>query len=200
MEMPSKLLLSVEGIRSIYEYGLAWALHMPLQYIAPKGDGHPVMIIPGLGAADGSTYYLRNFIRSLGYRSYTWGQGRNLGPRQGLDNLLSDIHKRIEKIYRANDNQPVSLIGWSLGGIYSREVAKIDPSLIRQVITMGTPFKGTAASTNASFLYEILSNDTSHKDPEVLKKISEPPPVPFSSIYSKSDGVESINRISWIDD
>ena len=189
MEMPSKLLLSVEGIRSIYEYGLAWALHMPLQYIAPKGDGHPVMIIPGLGAADGSTYYLRNFIRSLGYRSYTWGQGRNLGPRQGLDNLLSDIHKRIEKIYRANDNQPVSLIGWSLGGIYSREVAKIDPSLIRQVITMGTPFKGTAASTNASFLYEILSNDTSHKDPVVLQKISEPPPVPFSSIYSKSDGV-----------
>lgn len=189
MEMPSKLLLSVEGIRSIYEYGLAWALHMPLQYIAPKGDGHPVMIIPGLGAADGSTYYLRNFIRSLGYRSYTWGQGRNLGPRQGLDNLLYDIHTRIEKIYHANNNQPVSLIGWSLGGIYSREVAKIDPSLIRQVITMGTPFKGTAASTNASFLYELLSKDTSHKDPNVLSKIVEPPPVPFTSIYSKSDGV-----------
>lgn len=189
MEEPSKILLGLEAIRSVYEYGLAWLLGMPLRFICPKGDNHPVMIIPGLGAADGSTYYVRNFLHDIGYKTYTWGGGRNLGPRDGLEPLMERLVKRVNIISDDNNGQQVTIIGWSLGGIYAREIAKHAPDKVRQVITMGTPFKGDAASTNATFLYELLSKDSSHKDPDIIRRIAEPPPVPFTSIYSKSDGV-----------
>jgi len=157
MDHPSSVLLGLEAVRGLYEYGLAWALHIPLNYLSPKGDGHPVLIIPGLGGADGSTHYMRNFLDGLGYESFPWGQGRNLG--------------------------------WSLGGIYGREIAKLCPDVVRQVITLGTPFKSISEGTRATKLYEFLSKDKSHKDPDVIVQIEVAPPVPFTSIYSKTDGV-----------
>lgn len=189
MDEPSKALLSLEGVRSIYEYGLGWALNIPLQYLSPRGDGHPVMVIPGLGTADGSTHYVRNFLGNMGYSPHAWGQGRNLGPRKGLDALLNQLAERVLDISNESGGQQVSVIGWSLGGVYGRELAKLIPDNVRQVITLGTPFKGDAAGTNATFLYELLSKDRSHKNPDVLRKIAAPPPVPFTSIYSKTDGV-----------
>lgn len=189
MEIPSKALLSVEVVRALYEYGLGWALNIPLQFISPKGDMHPVMVIPGLGTGDKSTHYIRNFLDGIGYNSYSWGLGRNLGPKNGLDNLLIQLVDRVKQISELNGGQPVSIIGWSLGGIYAREIAKASPDLVRQVITMGTPFKGDTFSTNATFLYEMLSKDKSHLNPEIAKRISIPPSVPFTSIYSKTDGV-----------
>lgn len=189
-EAPSKILLGLEAIRGIYEYGLAWLLSMPLKHIAPKGDGHPVMVLPGLGTSDMSTRYLRSFLDDIGYCSYPWGLGRNMGPRRGLNPLLNNLSDRVNYISTQHNDQPVTLIGWSLGGIYSREIAKINSSKVRQVITLGTPFKGDAAGTNATFLYEILSRDKSHKDPDMLKKIGvAPSAVPFTSIYSRTDGV-----------
>ncbi len=189
MKSPSKALLSVEGMRAIYEYGLGWLLKVPLEFISPRGDGHPVMVIPGLGTGDGSTHYIRNFIDGLGYESHSWGLGRNLGPRKGLNNLMIQLSDRIKEISKLSGGQQISLIGWSLGGIYAREVAKLEPNLVRQVITLGTPFKGEEGGTNATLLYEILSKDKSHKDPNIIKKIAIPPIVPFTSIYSKTDGV-----------
>lgn len=189
MEGPSKFLLSVEAIRAIYEYGLGWILNMPLKYISPAGDGHPVMVIPGLGTADGSTHYVRTFLDSLGYETHPWGFGRNMGPRNGIDTLLDQLAERIKTISEDAGGKEVSLIGWSLGGIYGREVAKIIPNYVRQVITLGTPFKGDVNGTNATLLYELLSRDKSHKNPDVLKQVGEPPPVPFTSLYSKTDGV-----------
>lgn len=186
---PSRLLLAVEAIRGIYEYGLGSVLSMPIRYISPKGDGHSVMVIPGLGTNDSSTAALRNFIDSLGYQSHPWGMGRNMGPRRGLDKLLNNLNRRVEEISESSHGKEVSIIGWSLGGIYGREIAKARPELIRQVITLGTPFKGEAGGTNAEFLYELLSKDKSYRDPEILEKISKAPPVPFTSMYSKTDGV-----------
>jgi pimeloyl-ACP methyl ester carboxylesterase len=189
MEIPSKALLSVEVVRAIYEYGLGLVLNIPLQFISPKGDKHPVMIIPGLGTSDASTHYIRNFLHGIGYTPYSWGLGRNLGPRQGLDKLLLQLTQRVEEISTLHNGQQVSIIGWSLGGIYAREIAKTIPDKVRQVITMGTPFKGDTFSTNATLLYEMLSKDKSHRDPEIAKRISIPPDLPFTSIYSKTDGV-----------
>lgn len=186
---PSKLLLSVEAIRGIYEYALAWALNMPLQYISPKGDGHPVLTIPGFGGADGSTHYLRGFLDDMGYETFPWGQGRNLGPRHGIDDMLKRLADLVQSIYRDTGDKQVSLIGWSLGGIYAREIAKLCPDAVRQVITLGTPFKMNNGGTNATRIYELLSKDRSHKDPNILRQLEIPPPVPFTSIYSKSDGV-----------
>lgn len=189
MEVPSKFLFSLETIRGIYEYGLGWALSSPLKTIVPQGDGHPVMVIPGLGASDEGTHFLRKFVQSIGYSSYSWGMGRNLGPRQGLQKMLEEINERLNLIYVNEGNKPVSLIGWSLGGIYARELAKINPQSVRQVITLGTPFKCEEAKTNVEFFYELLSGDKSHKDPEILKSIALPPETPFTSLYSKTDGV-----------
>jgi esterase/lipase len=186
---PSKLLLGIEAIRGLYEYSLGCLFNVPLRYISPKGDGHPVMVIPGLGTTDSSTAQIRSFLNSIGYETHPWGMGRNMGPKRGLDKLLNDINRNVTEIYEAAGGKEVSIIGWSLGGIYGREIAKTKPNLVRQVITLGTPFKGEAGGTNADLLYELLSRDKSHKDPAILEKISKAPPVPFTSLYSKTDGV-----------
>lgn len=192
MSPPSKMLLLLEAVRTVFEYGQSLLLGIPLQFISPKGDGHPVIVLPGLGAADHSTYFIRNFLSSIGYDAYPWGLGRNLGPKDGLDTMINEILERIQEISLENDGAKVSIIGWSLGGIYAREIAKAAPDLVRQVITLGTPFKGNAGGTNATFLYELLSKDKSHQDPGIVEKIAKKPDVPFTSIYSKTDGV-----VSW---
>lgn len=188
LESPSKLLLGLEGLRAAGEYGLGLMLKSQLKSMAPPGDGHPVMVFPGLAGADGSTTVMRAFLKDLGYDVYGWGLGRNYGPRAGMDIMMADISERVIAVSEMS-GKPVSVIGWSLGGVYAREISKMHPDYIRQCITLGTPFKPSAGGTNAAGLYEILSGDKSHKDPEVLKKISEPVPVPFTSIYSKTDGV-----------
>lgn len=189
MNTPPKSLLALEAARGIYEYGLGWLLNTPLQYISPKGDGHPVIVYPGLGTSDNSTHYLRNFLSNLKYAPYAWDMGRNFGPRNGLEVLLTELDKKLLAVSNAHDGQKVSLIGWSLGGIYARELAKRNVAIVRQVITLGTPFKTDAGDTNATALYELLSGDKSHRDPELVKRLSQSVPVPFTSIYSKSDGV-----------
>ena len=185
---PSKVLLSIEFVRAIYEYGLGCILNTPLSYIAPKGDGHPVIVFPGLGTGDSSTQFARNFLSGIGYDARTWGFGRNLGPKHGMDELLVQLREMLVSVSNSAGGQQVSLIGWSLGGIYARELAKVAPDLVRQVITLGTPFKDLAG-TNADVLYELLNKDSSYRNPFVLEKIAMPPPVPCSSIYSKTDGV-----------
>jgi len=192
MNSPSKILLALEVARAAIEYGQAVILNMPLRFTAPKGDGHPVIVFPGLGAADGSTFFVRSFLGDIGYTVYPWGLGRNYGPRGGLDQMILDLNKRVSSVSDIHDGAKVSLIGWSLGGIYAREVAKHSPNLIRQVITLGTPFKGQAAGTNATKLYELLSKDKSHYDPAIMESVAKCPDVPFTSIYSKTDGV-----VSW---
>jgi hypothetical protein len=183
------MLLSLEVARGIYEFGLGWLLNAPLRAISPPGDGHPVFVIPGLGGSDGSTHYIRNFLNGLGYTSHSWGLGRNLGPRHGMEKMLADLTARVVDISTAAGGQQISIIGWSLGGIYGREIAKVCPDLVRQVITLGSPFKCVNEGTNATRIYEMLSKDISHKNPSIIKKVSERPPVPFTSLYSKSDGI-----------
>ena len=198
---PSKLLLSAEFIRGVYEFGIGWLLNMPLQYISPEGDGHPVIVLPGLGTTDSSTFYVRNFLNGLGYDARPWGLGRNLGPRKGMEAMLADLTSLVDTVSASSGGKQISIIGWSLGGIYAREIAKISPDKVRQVITLGTPFKNST-DTNADLLYQLLSKDTSHKNPDVLKQISQAPPVPFTSLYSKTDGVvhwkSSIEEVSLI--
>lgn len=189
METPSKFLLSMEIIRVVCEYGLGWLSFVPLMHISPEGDKHPILVLPGLGTTDSSTGFLRYFLDSIGYTSFQWELGRNLGPREGIDKLISRLVDRVNFIHKETGHQQVTIIGQSLGGIYGREIAKVCPELVRQVITLGTPFKCAPHGTNVSVLYEILSKDTSHRNPEIMKKIEMAPPVPFTSIYSKTDGV-----------
>jgi pimeloyl-ACP methyl ester carboxylesterase len=149
-----------------------------------RGDGHPVMVFPGMGANDLTTLPLRAFLRSLGYVTRAWGQGINAGPRRGvLERCAADIRDLADRT-----GQPVSLIGWSLGGIYAREMAKQQPEVARCVITLGTPFTGHPRATNAWRVYEWLTG-TRVGDPKVMAQIRQAPPVPTTSIYSRSDGI-----------
>ena len=182
LEPPGWLLLALEG-RAPLEWSATIAM-WPLLRMAPAGDGHPVIVFPGLGTGDFSTILLRNFLGNQGYATYGWDLGLNFGPRSGV---LERSVERIRQIHR-DTGRTVSLIGWSLGGIYAREFAKVLPKSVRSVITLGTPFSGNPKATNAWRLYEFASG---HKldDPQVLAQLREAPPAPTTSIFSRSDGV-----------
>lgn len=182
---PGAFLLALEG-RAPLEFGATLAA-WPFLKNTPQGDGHPVIVFPGLGAGDLTTVTLRNFLTAQGYDTYGWDLGLNFGPRQGV---LQKSIERVQQIH-ADTGRTVSLIGWSLGGIYAREFAKALPDHIRSVITLGTPFAGDPKATNAWRLYEFASG---HKleDPEKLAHVKEAPSVPTTSIFSRTDGV-----VSW---
>ena len=182
LRAPGAFLLALEG-RAPLEFSATLAA-WPFLRTAARGDGHAVIIFPGLGAGDFSTLPLRNFLSSQGYETYGWDLGLNFGPREGV------IQKGIERVrqIRTDSGRKVSLIGWSLGGIYAREFAKALPNDVRAVITLGTPFAGDPRATNAWRLYEFASG---HKlgDPALLNHLKAAPPVPTTSIFSRTDGV-----------
>lgn len=182
---PGPLLQLLEG-RAWLEAGASLAL-MPVWRLAPDGDGHPVLVLPGLAASDDSTRILRGFLRAKGYAATGWRQGRNLGFRPGV---LAAVRARLVQLADAHGRK-VSLIGWSLGGIFARELAKEVPQVVRQVITLASPFTGHPRATNAFRLYECVSG---HRigAPEVHEPLREPPPVPTTSIWSRTDGI-----VSW---
>ncbi len=155
-----------------------------------QGDGHPVLVFPGLFASDRSTWPLRKLLNDAGYRSYGWGHGTNLGPNRAED-LEGEIAALVDSVYSANENRPISLVGWSLGGLYARLAAHMMPDKVNQVITLGSPVNGSPQFTNAWRLYELVSDmDIDASDNEQkLALIAKPLPVPSTSIYSKSDSI-----------
>lgn len=179
---PNAFLMALEG-RMPWEFGASIAAY-PLLRAAPAGDGHPVLVFPGLAASDITTLPLRTFLRERGYRPHGWDLRFNLGPRAGV---IEQSLARVRTLHRETGRR-VSLVGWSLGGIYARELAKMAPESVRCVVTLGTPFTGSPKATNAWRIYELASG---HKldDPQVLAQVREAPPVPTTSIYSRSDGV-----------
>ena len=181
---PNPWLMMLEA-RAPWEY-MAMLAASPWLRQLPIGDGHPVIVFPGLGASDFSTLPLRGFLREHGYTPYPWGQGFNLGPREGV---LEACHRLVQDV-AARHREQVSLIGWSLGGIYAREMAKALPDLSRCVITLGSPFSGRPQATNAWRFYQFVSGQGPEQhDSDFVKQLRVPPPVPTTSIYSKTDGV-----------
>ena len=180
---PPGLLEVLLESRALFEYGAGIAA-APLLRLAPKGDGHPVLVFPGMGASDSSTSVLRRFLRGRGYLAHAWRLGRNLGP---TPEVILQSRARIQAL-RQRHGRRVSLIGWSLGGIYARELAKAVPEDVRLVITLGTPFAGHPRATNAWRLFELLHGRRQHA-PGRRDAIRQPPPVPTTSIYSRTDGI-----------
>lgn len=182
LQPPGAWLMMLEA-RAPWEFAALMAA-TPWLARLPVGDGHPVVVFPGLGAADITTLTLRNFLRDRGYTTYPWELGFNLGPRAGvLDRCRALVQQTAEK-----HGETVSLVGWSLGGLYARELAKEQPEHVRCVVTLGTPFAGHPRATNAWRFYEMVSGQTSH-DPQMLAGLKTPPRCPTTSIYSKTDGV-----------
>lgn len=173
--------------RAAFEYA-NWRTMLPLLRRLPEGDGHPVLVLPGFTAADRSTAQLRWLLRQLGYRTYGWRLGTNLGP---TPNIVEGLDKRIERIRKDNNNEPISVIGWSLGGIFARVLARENPEYFRQVITLGSPFRTRMNDRSAvSGLWDSL---TPLHDQEFLRAFAndDRPPlhVPATSVYTRTDGV-----------
>lgn len=182
LDPPSPWLLLLEG-RAFAEYGrmvLAW----PALRRLPRGDGHPVLVLPGFMASDVSTRPMRKLLNTLGYDARGWQLGRNLGVRgklrEGLRQLLTRFHE--------SHGRKISLIGWSLGGVYARELARQHPEMVRQVITLGSPFNGHPLANNADALYRRV-NPGAPVDWEGFRRRRVPPNVPCTAIYSRTDGI-----------
>jgi pimeloyl-ACP methyl ester carboxylesterase len=182
LKAPGAFLLALEG-RAPWELGAALA-SFPLLRGAPRGDGHGVVVFPGLAASDLSTLPLRAFLAERGYSPNGWQLRFNLGPRGGV---LERSLERVREIRRATGRK-VSLVGWSLGGVYAREIAKLAPEDVRCVITLATPFTGNPRANNAWRIYELASGH-SLDDLDAIERVRETPPVPTTALFSRSDGI-----------
>jgi pimeloyl-ACP methyl ester carboxylesterase len=158
----------------------------PVLRRAPSGDGHPVLVLPGLGASDVSTRILRGFLRDRGYYVHAWKLGRNLGPRP---DTVDGLRRRVAEVAERH-GRPMSIVGWSLGGIYAREIARAAPPVVRQVVTLGSPYRlGNPAASNARLLYGVVARGRRAEDPRPPEDDRPRLPVPATSIYTRSDGV-----------
>ncbi len=182
IQAPGALLLALEG-RAPWEFAASIAATPWLRRL-PKGDGHRVLVLPGLAANDLTTLPMRTFLKDRGYQPAPWEQGLNLGPRAGV---LDALRARVRELFE-RDGRPISLVGWSLGGVYAREIAKEMPELVRCVVTLGSPFSGPPQATNAWWLFQRVSG---HAEPDASMQaaLRVAPTVPTTSIYSRTDGI-----------
>lgn len=143
--------------RAVFELGAFLAAAPGLRLLG-RGDRHPVLVLPGFTADDNSTQPLRMTLRAQGYWVHGWGLGRNTGLTRRIEDGVLD---RLDELH-ARHGRTVSLVGWSLGGVFARRLARRRPEAVRQVITLGSPYRAD--------------------DPSPLD-------VPTTSIYSRSDGI-----------
>ncbi len=181
---PPALGLLLAEARGLLEFN-ASILLSPLLMRAPRGDGHPVLALPGFLASDLSMAPMRRYLGQLGYEAHAWRMGRNLG---GLARMRDALRARLTEIHAASGRK-VSLVGWSLGGVYARDLALQSPDMVRSVITLGSPFANDVRATNATALYEALSGEKVEDFADVREAIAGDLQVPATSIYSRSDGV-----------
>jgi pimeloyl-ACP methyl ester carboxylesterase len=182
---PALPLYLTEPGRAVGDYGLYLAAR-PLISRLPRGDGHPVLVLPGLLADDISTRTLRAVLRRLGYDAQGWGLGRNIGPTAACVNGTRDLLAHLTDKHQ----RPVSLIGWSLGGIFARDLARQSPESVRQVITLGSPFRlARNSQSRATKVFDRFSHLHVEHRTLPLESESIPLTVPATSIYSHYDGI-----------
>jgi pimeloyl-ACP methyl ester carboxylesterase len=153
----------------------------------PSGDGRPILVLPGLAGADGSTRALRRLLRQLGFFVHAWRLGRNWGP---TDRIIDGLGERVRALI-SEHGQPITMIGHSLGGIYAREIARAAPEGVRQVITLGSPMRRPPGTMSAAApLFQALSPLHSERvkdvDPDRIRRAI---PVPLTAIFTRTDGV-----------
>jgi len=184
MKPPSKLLLLAE-FRALGEFALGLA-SLPALATAPKGDGHTVLVLPGFLTSDSSTDFMRRALRGLGLNAVGWNLGRNLGGIYGMREKLRD---RVATLKRESGHK-ISLVGWSLGGVYARDLALSLPDMVRGIVTLGSPFSGDLRANNVGRLYDVVSGErVDDADPGDVAALAGHLPVPATSIFSRTDGV-----------
>ncbi|MDX1804760.1 MAG: alpha/beta hydrolase [Alcanivorax sp.] len=154
----------------------------------PQGEGQPVLVLPGFGASDVTTRPLRRSLAKLNFTSYGWAQGTNLGMNRRRRELLVTQLQAIA----TRHGQPVALVGWSLGGVFARELARAFPDRVSHVFTLGSPINGDPEANNVSTLFSLFNPRRAKPDMEAFRKRIQAPPVPCTAVYTKQDGI-----VSW---
>lgn len=152
-------------------------------HLGPRGPvgGPPALVIPGFIANDRSTMELRRALGRGGWRVHGWGMGLNLGVRP---DTLERLRALLESI---DDPRPVLLVGWSLGGLFARELAREMPQRVRAVVTLGSPFSGSPKANNVWRLYEFVAGHPVDATP--IARSGDKPPVPTMALWSRNDGI-----------
>lgn len=157
-----------------------WHGFGPLGAMGPV-DGPPALVIPGFLATDRTTMALRKTLARAGYRAHGWELGWNLGVR---GDTVDQLEARLDRLAA---REPVLVVGWSLGGLFARELARQCPAKVRAVVTLGSPFSGDAHQNNIWPLYEKIAG---HKvDQPPIPRILDKPPVPSLALWSRKDGI-----------
>jgi triacylglycerol lipase len=187
LSAPSKLLFAAELPRAAWTVAQLVAARRRLG-AAPRGDGRPILLIPGLATSDLSNVVMRRFLNGLGYRARGWGLGANLGNRTvgpGAGRLEALVRRAYEEA-----GEPLTVIGVSLGGILARLAAHRFPDMVREVITVSAPFAGDPRATNVWPAFQWLSgNKIDDPDVEAMRILAASrPPVQTTAIWSASDG------------
>jgi pimeloyl-ACP methyl ester carboxylesterase len=184
LRAPARWELLREG-RVVFERLALIAALGRIRKASPRGNGEPVMVIPGFAADDHWTARLRGFLSQIGYRVQGWGLGRNRG---NVPRLIPAVVEQIEKLHQEED-EPVCLIGWSLGGYLAREAARERPELVERVLTLGAPIVGGPSYTASAPMYIKRGYDLEEIRKTVLERERRPISAPIFAVYSRSDGV-----------
>lgn len=157
-----------------------WRVFGSTRTLGPEG-GPPALVIPGFVAHDRTTEPLRKALADAGWRVHGWNMGLNLGVRADTVDRLA---QRLEAI---GAEEPILLVGWSLGGLFARELARAVPERVRAVVTLGSPFSGDPKQNNVWRLYQWIAR---HKvDEPPIPRITDKPPVPQLALWSRKDGL-----------
>lgn len=189
---PSLMMSLTDFGRAAVEYGHYRLNRRRILADLPKGDGHPVLFLPGFATGDWAMKGMRDTFRALGYYVHGWRCGTNTGPS---DALLKDLRRRFEDLCAKHEGKQISIVGWSLGGIYARELARAYPEKVRCVVTLGTPFGAghhpDSVDAVVRRVFEALNPGSPFlTDQELQNQALNPPPtVPTTSIYSQGDGI-----------
>jgi pimeloyl-ACP methyl ester carboxylesterase len=186
-----RLIYSLAEGRALLEMAMLPAL-MPLLAATPRGDGHPVLLVPGFTASDATLVGLRMFLKSRGYNVETWGFGQNTGFKlkfsQALEQKVRFLHHR--------HGRKVSIVGWSLGGVYGFYTAHSAPECVRTVVSLGSPMRFSPENFQTRALVRAIYRYFAHPMGPIAhlahvrsKVLKSPPPMPSTCIYSLTDGV-----------
>jgi len=185
---PPPIFLTMTEGRAVLELASFGLLRRQMRTL-PKGDGHAVLVLPGFMASDVSTRPMRNLLDDLGYAAHGWSLGRNVKFDAAREQALSDL---VEDVF-TDSGRRISIVGWSLGGVFARELAKAHPEKVRCVISLGSPITNNRRYSAPSKFFEAINGRTT--EPELngrFRDLEAAPPVPTTSILTKTDGI-----VSW---
>jgi pimeloyl-ACP methyl ester carboxylesterase len=183
---PHRALMFLEVPRVAGEYVASRAVDL-VGPKRPSGDGRPVLVLPGFRADDRLTGRLRTHLKRHDFRVHGWGLGPNLGL---TDTLVDGLIGRFEELHKQYD-APVSIVGWSFGGVLARWLAHTYPDDVRQIVCLGSPWRAEGEKTRATAMFERArrTHGISDRARPMIELLRGPVPVPVTAVYSKSDGI-----------